>query len=382
MKTEFGRLFVVLCLAVFLACALGGCTPAGREGADATSPGSAGVASATALPTAEGLPAEAVIERLDLQVQESFPVQVNAVVTGSLPDACSIIEPKVERTAATFVVVLFTSDAANAVCEPEPQPFEQVIPLDVLGLQAGTYNVVVRSANVANGAFTLEVDNIVPEAAATPTLVPDVVQQTGARAQTALAQRLGVSSEAVAVVAVESQEWPDACLGLAGAEEACAQQVTPGYLVTLESNDATYVVHMDASGENFRLEPTPTPSPAQANCKDSIAFVRDVTAPDNARIQANTEFVKTWTLGNSGTCTWGPDYAVVFVNGDQMKGPDAQPLTSTVTPGSNVDLSLTLVSPDKRGTYKGNWKLRDANGNLFGLGNKGADPFWVQIVVP
>lgn len=70
-----------------------------------------------------------------------------------------------------------------------------------------------------------------------------------------LAESIGVDPGAVEVVAYESMEWPDACLGLAQPEEACAQVVTPGWLVTLQVDSLTYLVRTDELGGVARVAP-------------------------------------------------------------------------------------------------------------------------------
>jgi inhibitor of cysteine peptidase len=47
------------------------------------------------------------------------------------------------------------------MCTQIVVPFEESIPLDVVGLPAGTYTVDV---NGVTGSFTLDVDNQLPEA--------------------------------------------------------------------------------------------------------------------------------------------------------------------------------------------------------------------------
>ena len=75
------------------------------------------------------------------------------------------------------------------------------------------------------------------------------------KAQSFLSQSLGVDVSQIKVVKVEDMQWPDACLGLPGSQEACAQVVTPGFQVTLEVNGTTYVLHTDESGLNIRQQP-------------------------------------------------------------------------------------------------------------------------------
>lgn len=121
-------------------------------------------------------------------------------------------------------------------------------------------------------------------------------------------------------------------------------------------------------------QPTITNTPLPCN---RASFVQDVTVPDNTAFAVNKSFTKTWRLKNVGTCTWTSGYQVVFDSGDKMGGPDSQQLTTgTVASGQTIDVSLNLVAPSSPGTYKGNWKLKDSNGQVFALST---GPFWVQI---
>lgn len=124
------------------------------------------------------------------------------------------------------------------------------------------------------------------------------------------------------------------------------------------------------------LPSTPTPLPCVR-----IKFVRDVTYPDNSEVSPGSTFVKTWRLQNDGSCTWTEAYALVFVGGDAMGAPASQPLPGQVAPGQTVDVSVSLTAPLDGGTYRGDFKLRNASNALFGLGDANK-PFFVQIKVP
>ncbi len=134
--------------------------------------------------------------------------------------------------------------------------------------------------------------------------------------------------------------------------------------------------------------PTPTPNPnagkktpAAGECTLRILFMSDVTVPDDMEIQPGAAFIKTWRLKNAGTCPWIPEYRLVFVGGDQMGGPDAQPLGQRVKPGALVDVSVKLTAPTQPGEYTSEWMLETPEGERFGLGDDGQTPFWVKIVV-
>jgi hypothetical protein len=110
-------------------------------------------------------------------------------------------------------------------------------------------------------------------------------------------------------------------------------------------------------------------------------FVADVTYPDGSVIGRNEPFTKVWRLKNIGTCSWTTNYAIVFVNGDAMSAPVAVALIGTVNPGQTVDIPVNLISPGKDGRYKGFFKLRNAAGVLFGVGNDAKTAFWVDVKV-
>lgn len=120
------------------------------------------------------------------------------------------------------------------------------------------------------------------------------------------------------------------------------------------------------------LTNTPIPT-ATSNC-NAMQFVTDVTYPDNTVVIPGQVFTKTWRLKNIGTCAWTPSYAVVFSTGNAMNGPSTQALAGNINPGQTLDVSVNLTAPATTGDYRGDWKIRDASGVLFGA-------FYVQIRV-
>jgi len=125
--------------------------------------------------------------------------------------------------------------------------------------------------------------------------------------------------------------------------------------------------------------PTATPRPTATPKPCNLAtFVKDVTVPDGTTFQPGAHFTKTWRLKNVGSCTWH-NYALVFDSGKQMSAPPSVALPGTVAPGQVVDVSVDMIAPNTDGTYKGNWRLRDDKGVIFGLTS--GNPFWVEIKV-
>lgn len=114
---------------------------------------------------------------------------------------------------------------------------------------------------------------------------------------------------------------------------------------------------------------------------DRARFVRDVTIPDDSEMDPGESFVKTWRLENSGSCTWSTAYTLVFSGGDSLGAPASVNMPASVAPGQTVDVSISLKAPQDPGTYRAEFKLRNASNNTFGIGDL-ARPFWAQIKVP
>ncbi len=123
--------------------------------------------------------------------------------------------------------------------------------------------------------------------------------------------------------------------------------------------------------------PSATLSPTALNCTNQAHFVSE-TIPDLTLINPGTAFVKTWSLKNIGTCTWGAGYALVFDTGDQMGGPASVPLTASVPPNALYNFTVNLTAPATGGQYQGFWKLQTPQGVRFGIDATNPD-FWVKI---
>lgn len=119
---------------------------------------------------------------------------------------------------------------------------------------------------------------------------------------------------------------------------------------------------------------------AQTLC-DQAQFISDISVPDGSSFAPGAAFTKTWRLKNIGTCTWTNSYTLIWAGGDQMGAPASMALPVSVAPGQTADLSVNLTSPTAAGHYKGLWKLANASGIPFGIGNTASTAFWVDINV-
>ena len=101
----------------------------------------------------------ATVESISVLLLESFPLQARAVVTGYVPDGCTELdEINVEFQNDTFVLIFVTrSPVGDIGCTEALVPFEESVPLDIAGFNAGTYKVVAQNQSAE---FTLDMDNV------------------------------------------------------------------------------------------------------------------------------------------------------------------------------------------------------------------------------
>lgn len=121
-----------------------------------------------------------------------------------------------------------------------------------------------------------------------------------------------------------------------------------------------------------------TGSPLGCN---EVAFLADVTIPDNTTLDPGQKFTKTWRLQNDGTCTWDSNYTIYFYSGEKMSGPSSQKMVAIpVPPGKTIEISVDLTAPKEPGKYKGYWAFKNAGGHHFGIGEN-RYPIYVLIQV-
>ena len=139
------------------------------------------------------------------------------------------------------------------------------------------------------------------------------------------------------------------------------QTLTPAALIPTQTVTST-------------VTPTLSGSPTVATCDNSV-FINDASVPDGTQMTAGQAFVKTWKVKNTGVCSWGTGYQIIYSYGEKLGGlPTA--LTAEVLPNTEVEISINLKAPDKSGNYSGYWRLATNNGVPFG------QVFTVIISVP
>jgi hypothetical protein len=101
-------------------------------------------------------------------------------------------------------------------------------------------------------------------------------------------------------------------------------------------------------------------------CTLNAQFIADVTVPDGATIPLRANFIKTWRVRNTGSCTWNNTYKLVFASGNQFNAPGSVPL-STAKPNDVIDISVPMQGPAGESRSLGaEWRFAAPNNTIFG----------------
>lgn len=127
----------------------------------------------------------------------------------------------------------------------------------------------------------------------------------------------------------------------------------------------------------FATDPTQIAlgTPAGPLCDDYSfdPLTVDVTILDGTAMTPGQEFVKTWKIKNTGICTWGDGYSLIYSFGEKMSGVPVP--IGLVEIGQEVEISVNFKAPDKIGEYTSAWQMANAKGVTFGKA------IYVKIIV-
>jgi len=85
------------------------------------------------------------VTSFEVRYGEGVPVPVTLIVRGVFVDQCSEIGRVAQaRTATGLAVGLYTTRPTKMICRDEERPFEIEVPLDIAGLDVGTYPLTVN----------------------------------------------------------------------------------------------------------------------------------------------------------------------------------------------------------------------------------------------
>jgi len=88
-----------------------------------------------------------------------------------------------------------------------------------------------------------------------------------------------------------------------------------------------------------------------------------------------------WSIRNTGSCEWDPNFRLVFVSGDQMSAPDFINFGTVVHINDYTYPFVIITAPIIPGVYEGLWLLEAPDGTRFGVQPGGMTPLRIRIRV-
>lgn len=378
---------------------------------------------------------DADVKEIQIHATDTYPVQASVTVSGVLPDSCTQIgDAEQDVSGKTIHLTVHMDRPITAVCGEGEVPFEKTYPLDVKGLSAGKYTVDVNEVtasleipeaplissnssqacpkaaegtvsyvNEADGYCLLHPTGFSVQSAISNTVVlaspplgngdekarasltiETITDATGRSAEDIAAEHLSSVGSDAAGISGETINL--------GGEQAISADGVPGELITRQ----VFVVH-DGAGYVLTFSPvdSATPLATQAadqlwkavsasftfierqgttaikTCTPNSLFLEDVTIPDGTQVPVGKPFIKTWSLRNTGTCTWDSSYQLVQIDAEGnllTANPMAINLPKT-DPGKKAELSVSLsLSADTPvgSQQRAEFQMHAPNGEMFG----------------
>ena len=87
---------------------------------------------------------------------------------------------------------------------------------------------------------------------------------------------------------------------------------------------------------------------------------------DGQQIPINTDYERTITLFNSGTCAWEPNPHLRLIEGEDLNAGPTIFIDERVGVGETYDLRFVGKTPARNGFKSGTWQLRTPGGLSIG----------------
>ncbi len=113
---------------------------------------------------------------------------------------------------------------------------------------------------------------------------------------------------------------------------------------------------------------------SEAQCKDSLTFIKDETIPDGTTVQPGSSIDKRWEVQNSGTCNWGEGYTIQLIGGSDM-GVTSPLNLFPARSNTTTSIQIEFFAPQESGNYRSAWQAYNPEGEAFG------DTFYIDIIV-
>ena len=158
----------------------------------------------------------------------------------------------------------------------------------------------------------------------------------------------------------------------ATATEVGSQPTTTAVPTSIETATPTETATLTPTA-TFTQTTVPEALPTDEFCDNAI-WAADISVQDGTQMSPGQNFEKTWLVKNTGTCTWGEGYHLIYGYDEKMNG-QARPLPKIVSPNETVEVTVVFTAPLNAGEYKSYWRMANTAGANFG------EFLYVSIVV-
>ena len=196
-------------------------------------------------------------------------------------------------------------------------------------------------------------------AAAAPTVTARAVLEA-----TKTAQAIATTTARAAANATQTAESILAVTAQAAEEATETAQAAPTSSPTSRTASTSTPSGRGVSAGGTVEPETETEEPKK--CVPNVAFVTDVTIPDDTVLKPGEAFEKVWRIRNSGDCPWDGRYRLVHADGDKLGASGPVQLGQSVDVGETVDISVKMQAPENDDSYTSWWEMQDDLGHPFG----------------
>ena len=180
----------------------------------------------------------------------------------------------------------------------------------------------------------------------------------------------GMGQRMIAAINPPPTDTPTSTPAPTSIGEPTPNLVSTEIAVQLATRDAVQTLEATL---NATLTPNPTDTPiptadldatATASCVLDMQVVSDPPVWP-AALAPGQQFVKRWTVENTGTCVWPALTQLVFVSGDELEIV-AKSEVRQLAPGETTEVRVTLKAPLDYADYTSRWQLQYGDGQPIG----------------
>jgi len=251
----------------------------------------------------------------------------------------------------------------------------QIVINPVFGTPAHTWSVQVINPNgQASNTLSFQLRTVAPNAGGQITIAPSPCTIASPGGTCAVNVSWTTTSVQAAQIWMEDTQRPEQRLF----DGPTGSQTVPG-LLALPQRYEFRLYDYSGGSRGRMLHSVRVEVPASRESTTDTADLARELPLDGTEVNGGTNLVKSWTLLNSGTSTWGAGYTLRYVSGQAGSSRNPIALPTSVPPGSSYTFRLPLVTSAQTGEYREDWQFLSAKGSVIPVGR--SQTVWISYRV-